>query len=285
MVKERVVKSVAIIGGGPSGLAVLYELLHVDVNEASTVHSENSQFPDKCRFEEVVLFERNEEAGGIWKYCDEVGTDLNPQLTKNDDFNDPKIICPPTLLFPEEIKCSLRKGNFTYDHPLKQPLGIEKYPPAYEWYENGLYASLHTNTPELLMRYSYQPRERVPNDELSPLIRHHEVLKNLQSLADLPEMNDHIRYNSSVQKVTKVTSNMKWEVVVRQYNKEEKKYSWYTQYFDAIVIASGRQHYPHYPVIEGLSQIIQTWPERVSHSKNFRSGEKYKNQVISLSTH
>lgn len=255
------VQTVAIIGGGPAGLAALFELLHVDNTGTSTVA--RNEFAEKCRFT-PVLFERRNVAGGVWQFT-KPGNELTFELTRGDDYNDPSKICPPNAI-PD-------LSNATYESPFKQT--CTQYPPPLEWYESAVYDSLYTNTPEMLMRFSHQPLGQVPTSELSPFIRHHEVLSNLVSLASMPEMDLYIRYDSSIQKIIK--KNGQWEVIVR--HKDGDHYNWYTQMFDAVIIASGRQNYPHYPVVKGLSELLRKIPEKISHSKNFRSASNYTNKV------
>lgn len=272
---ESNIQSIAIIGGGPAGLAVLNELLHVHANGRSTIHDPEGKFPNEPRFKDIVLFERNGAAGGVWRYSSNTGPELNSDITANNDFNNPWVIYSQTPI-PSELD-DLKQ--FSHDEPLEIPLGLNVYPPPLEWYQNAVYSSLYTNTPELLMRFSYQPRAKAKASNISPFIRHNEVLSNMESLSTTIELDKCIRYNSSVQRLTKVESGAKWEVAVREFDAKRANYNWYTQKFDAVVIASGRQHYPHYPVIDGLAEVINTTPQCISHSKNFRSPDKFKNKV------
>lgn len=268
------VTSVGIIGGGPAGLAALYELLHVNHDGSSTVH--DGKFPIKPRFEEIVLFERNEGCGGVWRYSSVPGQDLTPELVEN-NFNEPEVVCPPAQLTHQDLL------PFTYDHPFSEPLNLESnYPPKLEWYQSAVYPSLYTNTPELLMRFSYQPRTRVAPDDLAPFVPHGQVLENLASLGSMPEMTRHMRFNSSVQFATKIENGTKWEVTVREFVKTkngQQKFNWYKQRFDSVIVASGRQNYPNYPSIEGMPNVIKDLPGIISHSKNFRLPSQFDQEV------
>lgn len=87
------VKSVAIIGAGPSGLATLYELLHTSREGISSVGGASSDVP---AFEEVVVFEQKNKSGGIWApYYDDPGYPLPPQeLLETSEYNNPDVIHP-----------------------------------------------------------------------------------------------------------------------------------------------------------------------------------------------
>jgi cation diffusion facilitator CzcD-associated flavoprotein CzcO len=51
------------------------------------------------------------------------------------------------------------------------------------------------------------------------------------------------------------------------------------QLFDAVVVASGHYHAPKVPNTPGLADWKRWWPERVQHSKRYRSPEAADGKV------
>jgi cation diffusion facilitator CzcD-associated flavoprotein CzcO len=49
--------------------------------------------------------------------------------------------------------------------------------------------------------------------------------------------------------------------------------------FDAVVVASGHYHAPQIPDIPGLKQIKDLWPNRIWHSKRYRTPGAFTNKV------
>lgn len=46
-----------------------------------------------------------------------------------------------------------------------------------------------------------------------------------------------------------------------------------------MVVASGHYHASKVPDIPGLKEWKQAWPDRIQHSKGYRSPEDFKDQV------
>ncbi|GMG58852.1 unnamed protein product [Ambrosiozyma monospora] len=81
------IKSVGIIGGGPSGIATLYELTRTLKDGAISFKTKSAkEIEDKKlgAFENVVLFERHPTVGGVWSLSSSGLKNVDPPLP---DFN------------------------------------------------------------------------------------------------------------------------------------------------------------------------------------------------------
>lgn len=106
--------------------------------------------------------------------------------------------------------------------------------------------------------------------------RHWHVLR--QYITDLVRRNgyeDFISYSTTVERAEKLGEE--WRLTLRREG-EERDY-WWTETFDAVVVASGHYSVPFIPAIEGLEQFEASRPGSVIHSKHFRGRDLYKNKV------
>lgn len=58
---------------------------------------------------------------------------------------------------------------------------------------------------------------------------------------------------------------------------------WWTETFDAIIVASGHYTVPYVPHIKGLAEFAQTYPGSVEHTKGFRGVDRYRGKVCTPS--
>ena len=128
----------------------------------------------------------------------------------------------------------------------------------------------------------------------------HSVLKDyIQDTAIKTEVDAITKYNTEVQNVVK-TGN-KWvvrtaklrttdtgalsqeiltTVSVHSYSKKKTPRPLTSpQNFDAVVVASGHYHSPRVPDIPGLAEWKRLYPDRIQHSKGYRSPKDYQGKV------
>lgn len=72
----------------------------------------------------------------------------------------------------------------------------------------------------------------------------------------------------------------KWVLTLRKEG--PGKNHWWTEEFDALVVASGHYSIPWFPEIPGLLEYDRKFPGRVVHSKHFRGAGKYEGKVSLL---
>ncbi|GMF04012.1 unnamed protein product [Ambrosiozyma monospora] len=124
---------------------------------------------------------------------------------------------------------------------------------------------MFTNVHNSFLSYSFDDRT---DEELKELDSHHPKIKGLQTKDELGvylervvkdnDLDRYIRYSSNVERVRKL-DNGKWEIAVkRQEKKADGKLIdyWYTQVFDAIVLANGKT-IPILPNFENLPEFVE----------------------------
>lgn len=92
-----------------------------------------------------------------------------------------------------------------------------------------------------------------------------------------------VSFNTTVESVRKNASTGKWDIVLRQKRLTteglEKDY-WWTETFDAVVVATGHYSVPAIPPIPGIEDWYARWPEKLQHSKQYRSRDDYVNKSV-----
>ena len=59
---------------------------------------------------------------------------------------------------------------------------------------------------------------------------------------------------------------------------------WWSEEYDAVVVASGHYAVPFIPVIPGLKEFAARYPGSVEHTKYYRGPEKYRGKVKGVPT-
>lgn len=112
----------------------------------------------------------------------------------------------------------------------------------------------------------------------------HSVLGDyIQDTAIKTGVHNVTRYNTNVKKVVKHDGSWKVDTESLQINEVgQSQRTSKTEHFDAVVVASGHYHAPKVPETPGLADWKQMWPDRVQHSKRYRSpqGAEGKNYLL-----
>ncbi|KAL4908085.1 hypothetical protein BDW74DRAFT_189369 [Aspergillus multicolor] len=244
-------KRVAVIGTGPSG-AIAVDAL---VQEGA--------------FEVIRVFERQEKAGGNW-------------VSRKTEQAEPLDI----------DNLSTR----TADKPVDIPSILPCHTPsvkAHRYTDSHIYPNLHTNVDASVMEYSGSD-EKIPtvrsewsiglHGDDTPF-RHHEVICGyVESLLERNGYQDLVQYNTTVERAVKDEETDEWVLTLRKAGsgadgKEGMDY-WWTETFEALVVASGHYHVPYVPSIPGLKEFAAKYPGSVEHAKQYRGPTKYKGKKV-----
>ncbi|KAI9738410.1 MAG: hypothetical protein M1834_008913 [Cirrosporium novae-zelandiae] len=232
-------KRVAIIGAGVSGVAGAAHLKAAGID--------------------VVVFERNSVAGGVWV------------------FDERKPIEPPYPSVDASLPESEYPGQWG-DNAVKESAPTDGYdidevnlrhaPPG------PCYASLMNNisTPLLQLKVNSFPPK-------TPDYVNHKVLEEyIQDTAQKTGVDELILYNTNVDNAEK--EDGKWWLSTSTLKSGKKvAQNWK---FDTLVIASGHYHACNVPDIPGLSEWKARWPERIQHSKGYRRPLEFKDKNVLL---
>ncbi|KAJ5668180.1 uncharacterized protein N7477_006750 [Penicillium maclennaniae] len=239
-------KSVAVIGAGPSGAIAVDALMQEKVFN-------------------VRVFERQEKAGGCWVSRD----DAPPQKFDLDGLA--ARIADAPLKIPEQLPC--RTPVVSQDRFTDSPV----------------YPGLETNVDVGAMEFS---QEKIPSvrsqwsierhGEDTPF-RHHSVIR--QYIEDLftKKGNAHlVQYNTTVERAIKDQASQKWILTLRRTEGPVGSQSdyWWSESFDALVVASGHYAVPYIPAIPGLKEFAERYPGSIEHTKHYRGPAKYRGKKV-----
>lgn len=239
------IKSVAVVGAGISGVSTAAHLLGHNF--------------------EVVVFERSGAAGGVWVF--------DPRRDKESDYpisenTTPEYSPPPTT------NGTNRKTNGTHKESIEDALLAHAPPgPCYE--------GLMNNVPTTMMRTTLLNwPEGTPEH-----VTHKEIEQYVQDLARNTGAHDVTLYDTLVEEAVKQPDTGKWHVRTKTLLKssgEDVKFEEKEWNFDALVVASGHYHVPLIPLVSGLAEWKRKYPQRVMHSKSYRSPTEFKDQNVLL---
>ncbi|THU85250.1 FAD/NAD-P-binding domain-containing protein [Dendrothele bispora CBS 962.96] len=249
------IKRVAVIGAGPAGLQA-----------AATLVTHNFT---------VRLFDRAPGPGGNWLYSEQVPVrESYPDAPLDKDRQIPDTL-PATKYYSEGDE------GLTLDERWRE-----------HWQPRSIWNSLHTNSPAVITGLSEVP---YPPDH-SWVISAHTIGAHVRAYATIHSLNSNDEsgssvhaYSTRVEKLTKTPDNSTWLLTVRHLKRLEEsnriKATWWTEEFDAIVVASGPYDSPHVPDIEGLVQWSKVKSENpaghsVYHSRVYRNPERYADKTV-----
>lgn len=157
--------------------------------------------------------------------------------------------------------------------------------------DSPVYPALETNVDAGAMSFS---QENIPTIRSQWSIerhgydtpfRHHTVIrKYIEDLFNRNGYQDLVQYNTTVERAIKDSGSQKWVLTLRRTEIVDNVKSdyWWSEGFDAVVVASGHYAVPWIPAIPGLEEFAQRYPGSVEHTKGYRGPEKYRGKVIAL---
>ncbi|WEJ94049.1 hypothetical protein PSN45_001527 [Yamadazyma tenuis] len=269
------VRSVAVIGGGPSGIASVYELTHTERGGISTITLEgDGKAAKNPQFTKIVGFEQRERAGGSWNPSfDQTDLEVPPQdILDTERYNEPDVISPPADV-PAGLEGSSEQNPVKTDFDQKAR--------DLSWRFGGVYKDLYTNVPARFTRFSYMENEDKFHDEkrtIYPLMSQVELCKRIQTFVAKEGIEKYYRFNSRVESVVKTESG-KWLLSIRKvYDGDHEE--WYQEEFDAVLVAIGHFGVPVFPHTTGLAEFNRNFPGVVSHANSYRNHEDFRDKKV-----
>ncbi|PGH16799.1 hypothetical protein AJ80_05114 [Polytolypa hystricis UAMH7299] len=235
-------KRVAVVGAGISGVTTTSHLLRYGID--------------------VVLFERSNATGGVWhfdprpslepRYPNDRPAPLEDELTKArwPEKDEVEVLC-------DEVEISV----------LHAPPG-----PCYK--------GLKTNIPTTIMRSTLLSWPGGTPEHFG----HYDVENYIHELSSLTGVDSVIEYNTRVEEIVKRPGSAKWTLRTSTLHPVDRGYSLHQkeQLFDSVVVATGHYQEPYVPDIKGLDTWKSKFPERIMHSKCYRSPEQFQDQNVLL---
>jgi cation diffusion facilitator CzcD-associated flavoprotein CzcO len=207
----------------------------------------------------VVVFERSSIAGGVWNY--------DPRPANEPEY--PNIL-PPTPNDPKSGFFSNSTNNSKNNS--WEEAALNHAPPG------PCYFGLRNNVPTTLMRSTLLDWPK----DTAPFVSQDLLHKYILNLAAHTGVQQHIRFDTSVETVAKDAGSNKWFVRTRTFRKTGagSEFLGRRWEFDAAIVASGHYHEPKIPQVTGLKEWKQKFPQAVTHSKLYRSPEALRGKTV-----
>ncbi|KAJ7711256.1 hypothetical protein B0H16DRAFT_1629040 [Mycena metata] len=252
------IRKVAIIGAGVSGLLAYREL--VDAG-----------------FDEVKIFERDAVPGGNWYYTDETAVEA-PIPNVDPSIGDyAPTLPPPGSTMPHQQIYIDHEGSMSTAERWRR----HRHP-------RSLWKSLTSNVPAPMMHFTGHPfPPGTPwNLPQTLLVRYIRSVYSYYGINSNDE-NRNISYSTRVELIEKRFDpdgvRQGWTLTLKELTHlgpSACKDRWWTEDFDAVVVATGTFNAPSIPTIPGLVEWRRKYPESISHSREYRYPEKFRNQTM-----
>lgn len=241
---KKPIKNVAVIGAGPSGLPSARHLRDAGLN--------------------VRVFERKSVVGGLWVYSG--AAPLKPKI--------------PSSRAKHEVESEVhdvpsegREKTTVEMTPEIKKLLLTKCPPA------PCYRDLKGNNPSRLFAI---PGNTFP--EGTPLFPSQQDNADFfQAYAEKFDLLPLIEFDTSVDLVTKNKQDNTWVICLSKYDVYPSglvRISRWKETFDAVVSASGIHQKALIPDFKDLTAWNKMWPNKASHSNQYRRPEDFKNKNV-----
>ncbi|KAJ7468945.1 hypothetical protein B0H11DRAFT_1395491 [Mycena galericulata] len=252
------IRKVAIIGAGVSGLLAYRELIDAG-------------------FEKVKIFERDAVPGGNWHYTDE--TPLPAPIPNVD----PKIADYEPSVPPSGIPLPIERWNADHNDSITTAERWRRHRAPH-----AIWKSLTSNVPAPQMHFNghdWPPGTpwNLPHAMLTRYIRGVYSFYGINS----NDGSANVSYSTRVELVEKRFDaegvEQGWRLTLKKFIRlgpSSSKERWWTEDFDAVVIATGTFNAPNIPNIPGLAEWAQRFPGSVLHSREYRDPKIYANQSI-----
>ncbi|KAK0702407.1 hypothetical protein B0H67DRAFT_650441 [Lasiosphaeris hirsuta] len=250
------VQTVAVIGAGISGISAAAHLLRAGLS--------------------VTVFERSAASGGVWNY------DPNPSLdtsypNEKPSEGDYETSLPGQYAYrtpPPDTGYHRRRSQTTKDDDAVSISNEElaHAPPS------ACYAGLRNNIPLPLMSTSLAS---YPSNE-PDLGRWTTILEYIRGIARDSGVDAVTVYRTRVEEVKK--GPVSWTIRTLTLDGAEGTNRWTERgwVFDAVVVASGHYHTPRIPDMPRLKDWKADFPDRIIHSKQYRTPESFRGRNVLL---
>lgn len=176
------------------------------------------------------------------------------------------------------------------DKPVAPPSAIPSLQPAvkqHRFLQSSIYPYLETNIAADVIAFTQEPIPDVRselgisrNGVDTPFRPYKTIKKWVTGLVERNGYNDLVSYNTTVELAQKDETTGKWSLYLRKPVKGTDQDYWWTETFDAVVVATGHYIVPWIPQIPGLSDFADTSPHAVIHSKAYRKKELYRDKRL-----
>lgn len=202
---------------------------------------------------DVTVFERSGDVGGVWVFDPRRPlTPPFPHVTPP-TWNSPYVTTPDSLTAEQASVHHASPG------------------PAYEGLENNIGTAVMRSS---LLQWA---------EGTGKVITAGQVKDYIEELARKYGVLDRVRFWTRVEAISKPLSESKWTVHTSRFFRDDndafhlEPQRWS---FDAVVVASGHYDVPRVPDIRGLAAWKERYPDRITHSKSYRSPGPFRDSTV-----
>ncbi|KDQ18078.1 hypothetical protein BOTBODRAFT_29394 [Botryobasidium botryosum FD-172 SS1] len=250
---KRNITRVAIIGAGAGGLITFRELKNAGYN--------------------VRLLERDSVPGGNWRYTEDAypSTPYPPLPLKIAEYT--PSFPPKGTAYPYEETYECGEGGLSLEERIR-----DHSAPTPVW------ASLVSDVPAPSQQITEFPWPvdtpwELPHDMLARYLRAFASYHGANSNDENPE----VSYSTRVEKAEKIEGNTEtWKLTLKKLSREKGVVTarWWTENFDAVVVATGQYNTPSIARVPGLEAWKARWSNNIWHSRQYRRPEVFANKTV-----
>ncbi|KAK7054193.1 dimethylaniline monooxygenase [Favolaschia claudopus] len=251
------IRNVAIIGAGVSGLLAYRELVEAGFD--------------------IRMFERDAIPGGVWHYTDETPV---PAPIPNED---PKIADYEPSLPPQGVPLPFERWYADHNASISTAERWRRHRAPH-----GVWKSLTSNVPAPLMHFNGLPFPpetpwSMPQDMLVRYIRSAYSFFGINSNDENPRISYGTRVELVEKRFDENGMERGWRLTLKKFDRSGTsscKEVWWTEDFDAVVVATGNFNAPFMPSIPGLQEWSRRFPGSIIHAREYRRPEMFTNKSV-----
>ena len=112
-----------------------------------------------------------------------------------------------------------------------------------------------------------------------PFVPHWIPRQYIEDYFSWHQMDSALVLNTTVEDVS-CAGRERWKLTLRKYDATCNIDRWWSEEFDALILANGHYSVPYIPAVNGLRQFLSKFENRVEHSKTYRIPHVYANQSV-----
>jgi hypothetical protein len=117
-----------------------------------------------------------------------------------------------------------------------------------------------------------------------PFVPHHIPRQYVESYFSAHRTDVLLSLNTTLEDLSLIPSSTRgseqWKLTLRRHDPVQNVDNWWEEVFDAVVLANGHYSVPFIPEVKGLPEYISLFPNRIRHSKTYRSPSIYRGRKI-----
>jgi len=138
---------------------------------------------------------------------------------------------------------------------------------------------LRTNVPAIAMAFSDKPFP------YGPFVPHWVPKQYVQDYFSCCRTDAYLALGTTVEDLSKIRTDAilgreRWLVTLRRHDPTRNLDLWWKEDFDAVILCNGHYSIPYVPYVPGLETYMHRFPDKVFHSKTYRTASAFKDKRV-----